>query len=116
MFLGLPVVKIHTGEGVGQSIISVLKEFEVPIEQFQGGSFNGQYFHISVPEVLNTLFGPEGKDASVHYDYNPMHKAGLVDSHIREDDNFKFLNKVTEVVAAVFKNFNWGKNPSGTSA
>ena len=39
-----------------------------------------------------------------------MHKAGLVDTHIREDDNFKFMNKVTEVVAAVFKNFNWGKN------
>jgi uncharacterized protein with von Willebrand factor type A (vWA) domain len=39
-----------------------------------------------------------------------MHKAGLVDTHIREDDNFKFLNKVTEVVAAVFKNFKWGKN------
>ena len=39
-----------------------------------------------------------------------MHKAGLVDTYIREDDNFKFLNKVTEVVAAVFKNFNLGKN------
>ena len=110
MFLGLPVVKSHTGEGVGQSIISVLKEFEISAEQFQGGSFDGQYFHLSVPEVLNTHFGTEGKDASVHYEYDPMHKAGLVDTHIREDDNFKFLNKVTEVVAAVFKNFNWGKN------
>ena len=39
-----------------------------------------------------------------------MHKAGLVDTHIREDDNFKFLNKVIEVVAAAFKNFNWGEN------
>jgi hypothetical protein len=110
MYLGLPVMKIHTGEGVGQSIISVLKEFEIPAEQFQGGSFDGQYFHLSVPEVLNTHFGTELKEPSVHYDYDPMHKAGLVDTHIREDDNFKFLNKVTEVVAAVCKNFNWGKN------
>ena len=110
MFLGLPVVKLHTGEGVGQSIISVLEEFEISAEQFQGGSFGGQYFHLSVPDVLNTHFGTEEKDASVHYDHDPMHKAGLVDTHIREDDNFKFLNKVTEVVAAAFKNFNWGKN------
>ena len=110
MYLGLPVMKIHTGEGVGQSIISVLKEFEIPAEQFQGGSFDRQYFHLSVPEVLNTHFGTELKEPSVHYDYDPMHKAGLVDTHIREDDNFKFLNKVTEVVAAVCKNFNWGKN------
>ena len=110
MFLGLPVLKLHTGEAVGQSIISVLEEFKISAEQFQGGSFDGQYFHLSVPDVLNTHFGTEGKDASVHYDHDPMHKAGLVDTHIREDDNFKFLNKVTEVVAAVFKNFNWGKN------
>ena len=39
-----------------------------------------------------------------------MHKAGLVDTHIREDDNFKFMNKVTEVFAAVFKNFKWRAN------
>ena len=103
-------MKIHTGEVVGQSIVSVLKEFEIYAEQFQGGCFDGQYFHLSVPEVLNTHFGTEGKDASVHYDYDPMHKAGLVDTRIREGDNFKFPNKVTEVVAAVFKNFNWGKN------
>ena len=107
IFLGLPVVKVHTGEGVAQSIIS---EFEISAEQFRGGSFDGQYFHLSVPNVLNADFGTKGKDASVHYDYDLMHKAGLVDTHIREDDNFKFLNKVTEVVAAVFKNFNWGEN------
>ena len=82
MFLGLPVVKLHTGEGVGQSIISVLEEFEISAEQFQGGSFDGQYFHLSVSDVLNTHFGTEGKDASVHYDHDPMHKAGLVDTHI----------------------------------
>ncbi len=112
MFLWLPVVKVHTGKGVGQSIISVLNEFGISAGQFQGGSFDGQYFHLSVPEVLNTYFGKEGKDASasVHYDYDPMHKAGLVDTHIREDVNFKFLNEVTDLVAAVFKNFNWGKN------
>jgi hypothetical protein len=51
----------------------VLKEFEISAEQFQGGSFEGQYFHFSVPEVLNIHFGTEGKDASVHYDYDPMH-------------------------------------------
>ena len=72
MFLGPPVMKIHTGEGVGQSIISMLKEFEISAEQFQGGFFDGQYFHLSVPEVLNTHFGTEGKDPSVHYDYDPM--------------------------------------------
>ena len=60
MFLGLPVVKLHTGEGVGQGIISVLEEFEISAEKFQGGSFDGQYFHLSVPDVLNIHFGTDG--------------------------------------------------------
>ena len=55
-------MKLHTGDGVGQSIISMLEEFETSAEQFQGGSFDGQYFHLSVPDVLNTHFGTEGKD------------------------------------------------------
>ena len=29
---------------------------------------------------------------------------------IRKDDDFEFLTKVTDIVAAVFKNFDWGKN------
>ena len=34
----------------------------------------------------------------------------MVDTHIQKDDDFEFLTKVTDIVAAVFKNFDWGKN------
>ena len=77
---------------------------------FKVGSFDGQYFHLSVPDVLDTYFGTGSDNSSVHYDYDPMHKAGLVDTHIRDDDSFAFLTEITNVIGAVFKNFNWGKN------
>eukprot|EP00112_Aurelia_sp_Birch-Aquarium-sp1_P001083 Seg11109.2 transcript_id=Seg11109.2/GoldUCD/mRNA.D3Y31 product="hypothetical protein" protein_id=Seg11109.2/GoldUCD/D3Y31 len=93
IYLGSPVVKKHNGQGVGQSIISVLKEFEITAEQFQGGSFYGQYFHLCVPKVLNTYFGKNEEDESVHYDYDPMHKAGLVDTHIRKSESFRNLDR-----------------------
>ena len=110
IYLGSPVVKKHDAKGVGQSIISILKQFEITAEQFQGGSFDGQYFHLSVPKVLNTYFGKNEEDESTHYDYDPMHKAGLVDTHIRKSESFRFRTDVTDVVRDVFRHFNWGKN------
>ena len=63
-----------------------------------------------MPKVLSTFFGISENDNSVHYDYDPMHKAGLIDTHIRKTDDFKILTEVTEIIGDVFKPFNWGKN------
>ncbi len=39
VFQGLPVVKVHTGKGVGQSITPTLNEFGLSAKQFQCGSY-----------------------------------------------------------------------------
>ena len=110
IYLWSPIVKKHDRGNVGKSIISTLEEFNITAEQFHGGSFDGQYFHLSAPKVLNTFFGISENDNSVHYNYDPMHKAGLIDTHIRKTDDFKLLTEVTEITGDVFKHFNWGKN------
>ena len=42
IYLGHPVVRIHTGKGVRESIVSVVDEYIVK-EQYAGGSYDGQY-------------------------------------------------------------------------
>ena len=37
-------------------------------------------------------------------------KVGLVDTHIRKNNDFKFLTEVTEITGDVFKLFNGGRN------
>ena len=54
---------------------------------------NLQYHHLNVPHHLNQLFGfgDERKPA----DWDPMNKAGLVDTHIRKEVEFESLNTIT---------------------
>ena len=68
---------------------------------------NLQYHHLNVPHHLNQLFGfgDERKPA----DWDPMHKAGLVDTHIRKEVEFEWLNTITSDIANAFKLINYGK-------
>ena len=51
----------------------------------KGRSFNGQYFHLSVPAHLT---------AALHFlkqficTWDPFHKGGIVDNHIRGESSF----------------------------
>ena len=38
-----------------------------------------------------------------------MHKAGLVDTHIRKNKEFEWLNSITADIAQAFKLINFGK-------
>ena len=50
---------------------------------------------------------------NAHHDHDPMHRAGLVDTHLRnpkrKDFKEKWLNEIIETIAQVFEVFNWGK-------
>ena len=52
IYLGQPVVKSHDGPGVTRSIIDELNSWDIQGDQVEGGSFDGQYFHLSVPAHL----------------------------------------------------------------
>jgi hypothetical protein len=86
-FLGHPIVKEHTGDGVAQSNTECVKIYDINRSQYLGGSFDGAYFHLNVPEKLDNYFGFKGNDMK-HHDWDPLHKAGLQDSHIRKDSKF----------------------------
>ena len=92
MFLGQPLVFQHDGEGISLSIASQLESWGIQHFQIEGGGggggFDGQYFHLSVPEHLLAKLSLSERFI---YTWDPLHKGGLVDAHIRVDFSFKWL-------------------------
>ena len=107
IYLGHPVVMLHTGKGVSDSIVGVTDEY-IFNEQYEGGSYDGQYHHLSVPDYLNEHYKVKSDD--VHSDHDLLHKVGIVDKHIRKDNNFQWLCDITSQISRIFKDFNYGKN------
>ena len=48
IYLGQPVVKKHSGEGISLSIVNQLKLYGIDSNQIEGGSLDVQYFDLSV--------------------------------------------------------------------
>ena len=55
MILKTPVVKSHTCVGVTESITSVIDQF-ITADQFLGGAFDCQFFHLGVNKLLDEHF------------------------------------------------------------
>ena len=107
IYLGQPVVKNHTGKGVSISIVEELKKYNIKGSQLEGGSFDGQYIHLSIAEHLtNKLKLPP----QFIYTWDPLHKIGVTESHIRKDNDFAWLVNLTSICQQIYKIFNWGKN------
>ena len=107
IFIGHPVVKHHAGVDVTASIKDELEKIEIKSSQIEGGSFDGAYFHQSVPDHMKATM-----DISEHFvaTHDPLHKAGIIDAHIRKDSDFAWLNKVQDLCSDIYNKFNWGKN------
>eukprot|EP00112_Aurelia_sp_Birch-Aquarium-sp1_P013875 Seg2973.1 transcript_id=Seg2973.1/GoldUCD/mRNA.D3Y31 product="hypothetical protein" protein_id=Seg2973.1/GoldUCD/D3Y31 len=56
IFLDVPLVKTHSGPEITNNIIQVLNAFNIIPEQYLGGAYDGQYFHLHVPELLDKHF------------------------------------------------------------
>ena len=95
VYLGHPIIKVHNGKGVADSIISCMSEWSISKEQFIGGSFDGQYFNLNVPKYLNEYFLEENEKKPLYYDWDPMHKAGLIDDHLRKNSKFSWVVTIT---------------------
>ena len=80
---------------------------KIQASQLESGSFDGQYFHLGVPNHLKELLNlPEQFLCT----WDPLHKIGVTETHIRKDPTFKWLLDLTETCQKVYKKFNWGKN------
>ena len=105
IFLGEPVVKHHDGPGVTESIKHETDKFAIKPEQIEGASFDGAYFHQSVPTHLKNSLNLSESFIATH---DPLHKTGIVDAHIRKDSNFSWLTSVQETCSEIYLKFNWG--------
>lgn len=107
IYMGQPVVKAHDGHNVAVSIADGLKRFDIASDQIEGGSFDGQYFHLSVNSELKELFNlPDTFVCTT----DPLHRCGTVDTHIRKDESFRWMVKTQEICTDIYSKFNWGKN------
>ena len=107
MYLGQPIVKDHSGDGVADSIVGELIKYGVDPSQVEGGSYDGQYFHLNVPRHLSDKLNLSGTFTCT---WDPLHKIGVKETHIRADKEFFFLVALTSTCQEIYKKFNWGKN------
>ena len=107
IFLGEPVVKEHDGEGVTKSIAEEINKFRIKSDQIEGASFDGAYFHQSVLNHMKTTLNLTETFFASH---DPLHRAGIVDVHIRKDSDYSWLTSVQETCSEIYNKFNYGKN------
>ena len=107
IFLGQPVVKEHDGRGVTDAIKEITEKFGIKSTQLEGASFDGAYFHQSVPNHMKNTNKLTQHFIATH---DPLHKTGIADAHIRKDKNFSWLTNVQEICSEIYNKFNWGEN------
>ena len=109
IFLDIHVVTAgHTGLAIAKSLFDLLNKKDITAEQYQGGSYDGQYHHLSVPELLDGHFGFTGANRK-YSDWDPMHIAGTRDVAIRKETQYSWLVQITEDISSLFKAINWGQ-------
>ena len=107
VYLGQPIVKSHSGEGVADSIVEELDKHGVTsATQLEAGSFDGQYFHLSVPKHLTEKLRLPHQFLCA---WDPLHKVGVIENHIRKDPSFSWLVDLTSTCQQIYRKFNWGK-------
>jgi hypothetical protein len=107
---GQPVVKGHKGIEIAMNIKEGFDEFNLQSCQIEGGSFDGQYFHLRVEEALESAALYDLPPKTVLWAWDALHKSGLVDTHLRKEARFKWLVDETDVCSQLFRMFNWGQN------
>lgn len=107
---GQPIVKGHKGIEIAKNIKDGLDTFNLQSSQIEGGSFDGQYFHLRVEEALESPALYDLPPKNVLWAWDALHKSGLVDTHLCKEERFKWLVDDTDVCSQLFRLFNWGQN------
>ena len=102
LFLGAPLCPRGTGDHLTASITGVCDRF-ISREQYRGLSADGVYKHTHVPEKLDNHYGQ--RTVFVH---DLMHKAALVDTHMRKDKKFTWLVRLTYTIGKAVGFIQWG--------
>ena len=90
IYFNQSVVKRHDGPAVTQSVIDELDSRDNQGDQGEGGSFDGQYFHLRFPVYLTEAFHLLDQFL---YTWDLLHKGYVVDNQIVKDSRFSLLMK-----------------------
>ena len=102
---GTDVCPKGTGDDMSASLVKVWQPYIIG-SQYNGLAADGATLHCNVGPKVAAHFGRRGHD-----DYDPLHKAGLVDVHMRAPEagaQFKFLEDINEVISNLNNFFNLG--------
>ena len=106
LYISHPLVKHHKGEDIAEHLYENLVNL-LSSDQYQGGSYDGAYFHQSVPKYLGEKF--DVKDEDVQNDHDWLHKCGICEKNVRNKKENEWATKSAQLCASSFKDFNWGK-------
>ena len=106
IYIDHPLVRYHTGLAVAENITNVTQTW-ISKDQYQSGSYDGQYHNLGVTEVLNKHFDVSRED--VQSDWDPLHKCGISDKRMRKKKNSKWVGDMTSHISESFKDHNYGK-------
>ena len=73
-----------------ENILVNVKDF-VSKDEYLGGSYDGAYFHQSVPKFLEEKFEVDENDVQDDHDW--LHKCGICEKNIRKLDKITGLTK-----------------------
>ena len=101
--------KGHTGIESAMNIKEGMDQFNIKSCQIEGGSFDGQYFHLGVQKALESPTVYDLPPNSVFWAWDALHKSGLVDTHLCKEERFQWLVDDMDVCSQLFIMFNWGQ-------
>ena len=87
-----------SGEAQARSMVEAVEPYLAVKEQYLGLCADGHTLHCGVGKKLSEHFEQEGHD-----DYDPMHKAGRVDAHMRSEAQFSFIDEIIDIISSVYK-------------
>ena len=106
LYIAHSLIKHHKGRDVAENIKTSLDEY-ISADQYQGGSYDGAYFHQSVPQHLNEMLGVN--DVDVQSDHDGLHCCGIADKGARNVDENNWVNELMATVSTAFNDHNYGK-------
>ena len=92
---------------MAESMTKQLELLKIVGYQVEGGSFDGQYFHLSISEHLQELLN---KALPILCTWDPLHRIGVKETHIRNYQIFSWLVALTQTCQQIYMKFNWGGN------
>ena len=102
VFLGAPMCPRGTGAHLTDSITKICDQF-IEKSQYRGLSADGVYGHTHVPDMLDRHYGRR-----TTYVHDLMHRAALVDTHLRKDSKFDWLVSITLTIGQSVGFIQWG--------